>query len=94
MQQTPSTKCIGEISKALENFSQIQSDLPQNYHRLEELKKDYQNKTCSLEIQELEGKFKLNIKKINDNQLNKHDQDNKPWTKQDLVSKLVDCCEE
>jgi|SRR3989344_2297117 len=35
-----------------------------------------------------------NIKKINDNQLNKHDQDNKPWTKQDLVSKLVDCCEE
>ena|SRR3989344_6753651 len=30
---------------------------------LEELKKDYQNKTCSLEIQELEGKFKLNIKK-------------------------------
>src|SRR3989344_2821862 len=35
-----------------------------------------------------------NIKKINENQLNKHDQDNKPWTKQDLVSKLVDCCEE
>ena len=40
LQQTPSTKCIGEISKALENFSQIQSDLPQNYHRLEELKKE------------------------------------------------------
>ncbi len=34
------------------------------------------------------------IKKINDNQLNKHNQDDKPWTKQDLVSKLVDCCKE
>ena len=34
------------------------------------------------------------IKKINDNQLNKHDQGGKPWTKQDLVSKLVDCCKE
>ena len=34
------------------------------------------------------------LKKINDNQLNIHDQKNKPWTKQDIVSKLVDCCEE
>ena len=30
---------------------------------LEELKKDYQNKNCSLELQEHEGKVKLNIKK-------------------------------
>ena len=30
---------------------------------LEELKKDYENKNCALEIQENEGKFKLNIKK-------------------------------
>ncbi len=30
---------------------------------IEELKKDYQNKNCSLEIQENEGKIKLNIKK-------------------------------
>ena len=34
------------------------------------------------------------IKKIEDSQLNKHGPGNKPWTKQDLVSKLVDCCEE
>jgi segregation and condensation protein B len=30
---------------------------------LEQLKKDYENRTCAMEIQEVEGKFKLNIKK-------------------------------
>jgi hypothetical protein len=36
------------------------------------------------------------IKQIGENQLNKHDQngENKPWTKEDIVSKLVDCCQE
>ncbi len=30
---------------------------------LDQLKKDYESRTCALEIQEVEGKFKLNIKK-------------------------------
>ena len=30
---------------------------------IEELRKDYQNRNCSLEVQEHEGKFKLNIRK-------------------------------
>jgi hypothetical protein len=36
------------------------------------------------------------IKQIEENQLNKHDQNpaNKPWSKEDIVSKLVDCCQE
>ncbi len=36
------------------------------------------------------------IKQIGEGQLNKHDSDpkNGPWTKEDIVSKLVDCCQE
>ncbi|PIR96575.1 MAG: hypothetical protein COT92_00320 [Candidatus Doudnabacteria bacterium CG10_big_fil_rev_8_21_14_0_10_42_18] len=34
------------------------------------------------------------LKKIGDSQLNKHDGGEKPWTKEDIVSKLVDCCDE
>src|SRR3990167_219580 len=40
LQQTPSTKCIDEIKKALENLSRIQSDLPQDYPGLKELKEE------------------------------------------------------
>jgi len=36
------------------------------------------------------------VKKIADKQLNKHDQkaSEQPWTREDLVAKLVDCCDE
>jgi len=36
------------------------------------------------------------VKKIEDNQLNVHDKSgsNKPMTKEDIISKLVDCCKE
>ena len=36
------------------------------------------------------------VKKIEDNQLNIHDKSNsaKPMTKEDIISKLVDCCKE
>lgn len=36
------------------------------------------------------------VKKINDNQLNIHDKSvsDKPMTKEDIISKLVDCCKE
>ncbi len=36
------------------------------------------------------------VKKIEDNQLNVHDksESNKPMTKEDIISKLVDCCKE
>lgn len=36
------------------------------------------------------------VKKIGDNQLNIHDKSdsNKPMTKEDIISKLVDCCKE
>ena len=33
------------------------------------------------------------IKKVGDDELNIHDA-HRPWTKQDIVSKLVDCCKE
>lgn len=36
------------------------------------------------------------LKQINDGQLNIHDSslDNRPWSKQDIVNKLLDCCKE
>ena len=36
------------------------------------------------------------VKKVEDNQLNVHDRSgsNKPMTKEDIISKLVDCCKE
>jgi hypothetical protein len=37
-----------------------------------------------------------NVKKVGDNQLNVHDKtdSNKPWTAEDIVNKLVNCCNE
>ncbi len=34
------------------------------------------------------------VKKIDNDQLNIHDQGSEPWSKQDIVSKLIDCCDE
>lgn len=34
------------------------------------------------------------IKKVEDDKLNIHDKNNQPWTKEDIINKLVDCCQE
>lgn len=34
------------------------------------------------------------VQKVEEGRLNIHDKSNQPWTKEDIVSKLVDCCQE
>lgn len=47
--------------------------------------------TIRLKLTALDG-----LKKIGDNQINRHDAkgSGKPWTYEDIVAKLVDCCQE